>query len=71
MATAPVAPKKSFLEKLEQTVYLSYVLKAVGVIMLALGLFQGWHQLHFLPKLLLVIGPIAWYVGARFDKIYR
>ncbi len=71
MATAPVAPKASFLEKLTQTVYLDYVLKAVGIIVAVVAMVNGWHSLGFLAKTGLIIGPIMWYVGARFEKIYR
>lgn len=72
MATqsSPVV-KQSLLEKLTCTVYLDYVLKVLGIVMLALALFRGWSHLPLLDKFLLISGPIAWYVGARFDKIYR
>jgi hypothetical protein len=71
MATSTVIPKQSFLEKLTQTVYLDYVLKLLGIIMFALALFKGWHSMGIFTKFLLVSGPIAWYVGARFNKVYR
>lgn len=70
MATA-VATQQSFLEKLTQTVYLDYVLKVLGIVMFALALFKGWHSMGIFTKFLLVSGPIAWYVGARFNKVYR
>jgi hypothetical protein len=66
-----VVVKQSILEKLTETVYLDYVLKAVGVILFALGMFIGWGEMKFFAKMLLIIGPIAWFVGARFNKVYR
>jgi len=72
MATASgIAGKVSFLEKLTRTIYLDYVLKVLGIILLVLAIFTAWHQIGFGTKFLLISGPIAWYVGARFDKIYR
>jgi hypothetical protein len=72
MATpAPAAPKQSFLETLTKTVYLDYVLKAAGVIVAGVALVNGWHSLGFLAKTGLIVGPVMWYVGARFDKLYR
>lgn len=61
----------SFLDKLESAVYLKYVLKILGVVLFGLAFFNAWHQVGFGTKLLFVFGPIAWFVGARFDKIYR
>lgn len=61
----------SFIDKLEQVVYLQYVLKVLGIVLLALGFVAGWHSLGWLPKFLFFAGPLAWYVGARFDKIYH
>jgi hypothetical protein len=61
----------SFLDKLQQTIYLDYVLKVGGVIMLAIGVFQAWQHEPILTKFLILSGPIAWYVGDKFTKIYR
>lgn len=69
MTTATGAP--SFLDKLTNTIYLDYVLKFGGVVLLGLALFNGWHHLTLLEKFGFVSGPIAWYVGAHFSKIYR
>lgn len=74
MATSPnpVAPKQpSFLEKLESAIYLSYVLRALGVIFLVIALLTGWHSLPWYSKGLMIVAPIMWFVGARFDKVYR
>jgi hypothetical protein len=61
----------SILQNVEQTVYLSYVLRVLGVVMLAGAMFMVWHQVGFFTKFLLFTAPIAWFVGARFDKVYR
>ncbi len=66
-----VQTKPGFLERLTNTVYLDYVLKVFGIILFGLALMRGWHELGLVNKTLLVCGPIAWYVGARFTKIYR
>lgn len=70
MATAPVV-KTSLLNKLTNTVYLDYVLKIGGIIMLVLGFFKSWQHMTFVDKFLLISGPIAWYVGDKFNKIYK
>lgn len=69
--TSVSAPTQSLLEKLTNTVYLDYVLKFGGVVLLTLSLINGWSHLTLLEKVGFVTGPIAWYVGARFSKIYR
>jgi len=69
--SAVEAPKPSFFEKLTNAVHLDYVLKILGIVLFALALFKGWHQLSFLNKALLVSGPLAWLVGAKFTQIYR
>lgn len=61
----------SFIDKLESAVYLKYVLKMLGIVLFALAMFKAWHQVGFLTKFLFVAGPLAWFVGARFDKIYK
>jgi len=70
MAAGTAAPG-GFLSKLQQTVYLDYVLKIGGIVMFALGMFQAWQHEPFLTKFLVIGGPIAWYVGEKFGKIYR
>lgn len=61
----------SLLDTLVKSVYLDRVLKVLGIVMFALALFKGWHSLGMFTKFLLVSGPIAWYVGAHFNKVYR
>lgn len=61
----------SLLDRLTNTIYLDYVLKVGGIILLALALINGWHHLTLLEKVGFITGPIMWYVGAKFDKIYR
>jgi len=70
MSTSPVV-KTSFFDKLTNSVYLDYVLKVLGIVLFGLALFKAWHQLPFFTKALLVSGPIAWYVGDKFNKIYK
>jgi len=65
------APTQSLFDKLTNVIYLDYVLKVLGVILLALSLINGWSHLTLLEKIGFVTGPVAWYVGARFGKIYR
>ncbi len=65
------APKPSFFEKLTNAVHLDYVLKILGIVLFALAVFKGWHELSFVNKSLLIAGPLAWLVGAKFTKIYR
>lgn len=61
----------SFLDKLTNIVYLDYVLKFGGIIMFALGMFKAWHTMGLFTKFLVIAGPIAWYVGDKFNKIYK
>jgi hypothetical protein len=69
---ADVATKApGILDKLQNLLYLDYVLKFGGVVMLGIAIFKCWEQVGILTKFLLVSGPVAWYVGARFSKIYR
>lgn len=73
MATSPNNPtvKMSLLDKLTNFVYLDYVLKIGGIILFALGMFKAWSTMGLLTKTLVITGPIAWYVGDKFNKIYR
>lgn len=66
-----VAVKPSFFEKLTQAIYLDYVLKAAGVIGFALTYLNAWHGLSNLAKAGFAASAVAWYVGSRFNKIYR
>ena len=59
------------LDKLQNLVHLDYVLKCAGVVMLGIGVFKCWTAVGLLTKFLLIAGPVAWYVGARFGKIYK
>lgn len=51
-------------------VNLPTVLKLLGIVMLGLGIFKGWAAGGILTKFLLIAGPIAWYVGDKFYKVY-
>lgn len=70
MSTTPL-PGTSFLSKLTTTVYLDYVLKALGIIFFAIAFFNAWKHVTFLEKTGFIVAPIMWFVGARFSKIYR
>ena len=69
MATPPTPT--SFLDKLTNTVYLDYVLKFGGIVMFGIALFKGWAQVGIVTKFLLVSGPVAWFVGDKFNKVYK
>lgn len=60
----------SFLDKLQQVVILPNVLKLLGVVLLGWGIFNAWTTASVATKFLMISGPIAWYVGAKFPKIY-
>jgi len=60
-----------FLEKLTETIYLDYVLKVGGVILLAVVLFNVWGRTTGFQKFGLIAAPVMWFVGARFNKLYR
>lgn len=70
MSTSPVV-KTSFFDKLTNSIYLDYVLKVLGIVMFGLAFFKAWHLVPFFTKFLFVGGPIAWYVGDKFNKIYK
>lgn len=61
----------SFLNELESAVYLKYVLKVFGVVILAVSFFYAWQHVGFFIKFGFIAGPLAWFVGTRFDKIYK
>jgi len=67
----PDATKKSLLDKLTNFLYLDYVLKVAGIALFALGMFNAWKQVGLGTRFLFFAGPAAWFVGARFTKIYR
>jgi hypothetical protein len=71
-AAMPVVnTKQSFFEQLTHAIYLDRVLKIVGVAAFALTYINAWHALSFGHKFGFVAGAAAWFVGARFTKIYR
>ncbi len=63
--------KMSVLEKLEKTVYLSYVLKVLGVAGFVVTYLNAWGSLSFLHKLGFGLSAAAFFVGLRFASIYR
>lgn len=61
----------SVLEKLTQAVYLDRVLKIVGVAGFAVTYLNAWRSMHLGLKVGFIVSAAAWFVGARFSKIYR
>ena len=63
--------QQSFLEKLTQAIYLDRVLKIVGVAGFIVTYMNAWRSMHLGLKIGFVCSAAAWFVGARFTKIYR
>ena len=62
---------QSLLEKLTQTVYLDRVLKILGVAGFLITYLNAWRSMGLGLKLGFLCSGAAWFVGARFTKIYR
>jgi len=62
---------QSVFEKLTQAIYLDRVLKIVGVAGFVLTYLNAWPSMGIGLKLGFVCSAAAWFVGARFSKIYR
>jgi hypothetical protein len=62
---------QSFFAKLAETVYLDRVLKILGVAGFVLTYLAAWRSMHLGLKIGFVCSAAAWFVGARFTKIYR
>jgi hypothetical protein len=62
---------QSLLEKLTQIVYLDRVLKVAGVAGFVVTYLNAWRSMGFGLKAGFVCSAAAWFVGARFTKIYR
>ena len=62
---------QSLLEKLTQTVYLDRVLKIAGVAGFVITYLNAWRSMGMGLKAGFVCSAAAWFVGARFAKIYR
>ena len=62
---------QGLLEKLTQTVYLDRVLKIAGVAGFVVTYMNAWRSMGFGLKIGFVFSAAAWFVGARFSKIYR
>lgn len=69
MATAPVAPKQSFFDKLESIVNLPVVLQVLGVAIFGITIWKGVHGV--LPTVGLISGAAMAYVGKHFSRIYK
>lgn len=61
----------SFLDKLQSVVNLPNALKLLGVVLLGWGIFNAYTTSSVPTRFLLIAGPIAWYVGAHFSKVYK
>lgn len=68
---SPLGVQPGVLEKLTQTIYLDRVLKIVGVAGFILTYLNAWRSMHVGLKVGFVCSAAAWFVGARFSKIYR
>jgi hypothetical protein len=62
---------QGLLEKLTQTIYLDRVLKIAGVAGFVVTYMNAWRSMGFGLKIGFVFSAAAWFVGARFSKIYR
>ena len=62
---------QSLLQKLTQTVYLDRVLKIAGVAGFVITYLNAWRSMGLGLKAGFVCSAAAWFVGARFAKIYR
>ena len=58
-------------EKLTRAIYLDRVLKIVGVAGFVLTYLNAWRSMGVGLKLGFICSAAAWFVGARFSKIYR
>lgn len=67
--SAPVV--RNVFQKLTQVIYLDRVLKIVGVIGFVITYLNSWRSLGFGLKAGFICSAAAWFVGARFSKIYR
>jgi hypothetical protein len=61
----------SVFEKLTQVIYLDRVLKIAGVAGFIVTYLNAWRSMHFGLKVGFIFSAAAWFVGARFSKIYR
>ena len=68
---SPLSVQPGVLEKLTQTIYLDRVLKIIGVAGFILTYLNAWRSMHLGLKVGFICSAAAWFVGARFSKIYR
>ena len=62
---------QSFLQKLTQIIYLDRMLKIAGVAGFVITYLNAWRSMGLGLKAGFVCSAAAWFVGARFTKIYR
>ena len=61
----------SFLDVLQEYVYIRFVLKLLGIVMFGLAFLASWNAIHWPYKMLMIFGVLAFFVGMRYDRIYR
>lgn len=59
----------STVDKVEQNIYLDFVLIFVGLIILAITVWKGVHG--FWPTTGVIVGGLSLLVGFLFNKIYK
>jgi hypothetical protein len=62
---------QNVFQRLTQVLYLDHVLKIVGVAGFILTYLNAWRSMSVGLKLGFICSAAAWFVGARFSKIYR
>lgn len=62
---------QNVIQKLTQVIYLDRVLKVVGVAGFVLTYLNAWRSMGVGLKLGFICSAAAWFVGARFSRIYR
>ena len=62
---------QTVFQKLTQAIYLDRVLKIIGVAGLVFTYLNAWRNMGLGVKGGFICSAAAWFVGARFSKIYR
>lgn len=62
---------QNVFQRLTQVIYLDRVLKVVGVAGFVLTYLNAWRSMGVGLKIGFICSAAAWFVGARFSKIYR
>jgi hypothetical protein len=56
---------------LSEYVNLRYAVMLLGVVLFAVGILVGWHEIRTAVKVLLAFGAIAFFVGLKYNTIYN